>query len=62
LAAATQGFPILVPGQVLSREILDFLRKLDVKEIHGVRPELGLRVFREEALHEAAPAVRRAAE
>ena len=44
------GFPILVPGQVVSREILDFLRKLDVTEIHGLRPELGLRVFREEAL------------
>ena len=44
------GFPILVPGQVLSREILDFLRKLDVTEIHGLRPELGLRVFTEAAL------------
>ena len=36
-----------MPGQVLSREILDFLRKLDVTEIHGLRPELGLRVFKE---------------
>ncbi len=44
------GFPILVPGQVLSREILDFLRKLDVTEIHGLRPELGLRVFKDEVL------------
>ena len=35
---------------MLSREILDFLRKLDVTEIHGLRPELGLRVFTEEAL------------
>ena len=48
------GFPILVPGQVLSREILDFLRKLDVTEIHGLRPELGLRVFKEAALQTAA--------
>ena len=48
------GFPILVPGQVVSREILDFLRKLDVTEIHGLRPELGLRVFKEEALRTAA--------
>ncbi len=39
------GFPILVPGQVLSEEILEFFIKLDVKEIHGYRPELGLRVF-----------------
>jgi arginine decarboxylase len=48
------GFPILVPGQVLSREILDFMRALDVKEIHGFRPELGLRVFTEEALKAVA--------
>jgi arginine decarboxylase len=48
------GFPILVPGQVISREILHFMRMLDVKEIHGYRPELGLRVFTEEALAEAA--------
>jgi arginine decarboxylase len=39
------GFPILVPGQVISREILDYLKALDVKEIHGYRPEYGLRVF-----------------
>jgi arginine/lysine/ornithine decarboxylase len=47
------GFPILVPGQVASSEIIEFLRKLDVKEIHGFRPELGLRVFTEEALRTA---------
>ena len=44
------GFPILVPGQVISKEILDFMRALDVKEIHGYRPDLGLRVFTEKAL------------
>jgi arginine decarboxylase len=44
------GFPILVPGQVISADILDFMRKLDVKEIHGYRSELGLRVFTEEAI------------
>jgi len=44
------GFPILVPGQVLSVEIVEFLRALDVKEIHGFRPELGLRVFTESAV------------
>ena len=44
------GFPILVPGQVISDEIIEFLRKLDVKEIHGYRPDLGLRVFTEAAL------------
>ncbi len=44
------GFPVLVPGQVMTEEILNFLLALDVKEIHGLRPELGLRVFTEEAL------------
>ena len=44
------GFPILVPGQVVSQEILDFMRALDVSEIHGYRPDLGLRVFTAEAL------------
>ncbi len=44
------GFPILVPGQVISAEIIEFLRNLDVKEIHGYRPDLGLRVFTEKML------------
>ncbi len=44
------GFPVLVPGQVMSRQILDYLRALDVTEIHGYRPEFGLRIFRPEAL------------
>ncbi len=45
------GFPVLVPGQVMTTEILDFLQALDVKEIHGYRPELGLRIFTEAALN-----------
>ena len=44
------GFPILVPGQVVSREIVAFMRALDVKEIHGYRPDLGLQVFTRDAL------------
>ncbi|WP_050524428.1 aminotransferase class I/II-fold pyridoxal phosphate-dependent enzyme [Pseudorhodobacter wandonensis] len=44
------GFPILVPGQVISREILTFMRALDVSEIHGYRADLGLRVFTDEIL------------
>ncbi len=53
------GFPILVPGQVISREILAFMRALDVKEIHGYQPELGLRVFRQGALDGLAGRPRR---
>jgi arginine decarboxylase len=45
------GFPILVPGQVLSYEILEFFIKLDVKEIHGYREDLGLRIFTTNALN-----------
>ncbi|MCB1363059.1 MAG: ornithine decarboxylase [Rhodobacteraceae bacterium] len=52
------GFPILVPGQVISREILSFMRALDVSEIHGFRADLGLRVFTAEALEQTAKARR----
>jgi arginine decarboxylase len=44
------GFPILVPGQVVTPETVAFMRKLDVKEIHGYEPERGLRLIRPEAL------------
>ena len=44
------GFPILVPGQVISPEILAFMLALDVTEIHGYRADLGLRVFTPESL------------
>ena len=46
------GFPILVPGQVVSQEILAFMRALDVKEIHGYEPEFGLQLFTEEVLQQ----------
>jgi len=48
------GFPILVPGQVISAEILQFMAALDVREIHGFRPELGFRIFTDEALARVA--------
>ena len=44
------GFPVRVPGQVVSQGIVDYLQALDVKEIHGLRSEYGLRVFTAEAL------------
>ncbi len=57
------GFPILVPGQVISEGILAFMRALDVNEIHGYRPDLGLRVFTDDALaRHAARALPKAAE
>ncbi len=48
------GFPVLVPGQVISPEILTFLSRLDITEVHGYRPELGLCVFTEHALRRLA--------
>lgn len=45
------GFPVLVPGQVVSPEVLSFIGGLDVKEIRGYKPQLGYRVFAEKALH-----------
>jgi len=44
------GFPVLVPGQVVSEEIINFMTVLDVSEIHGYRADLGLRVFKEKVL------------
>ncbi len=44
------GFPILVPGQVISTEIMEFMGALDVSEIHGFRQDLGLRIFTADAL------------
>jgi arginine decarboxylase len=39
------GFPIMVPGQVITRNIVDFMRKLDVKEIHGYNHIEGLKLL-----------------
>jgi arginine decarboxylase len=44
------GFPIMVPGQVITQETIDFMRKLDVKEIHGYNAAAGLKLVRTDAL------------
>lgn len=44
------GFPIMVPGQVITPETIEFMRKLDVKEIHGYQAALGLKLIRPEKL------------
>ena len=44
------GFPIMVPGQVIPRETIDFMLKLDVKEIHGYGAAEGLKLVRPTAL------------
>jgi arginine decarboxylase len=48
------GFPIMVPGQVINRETIDFMRKLDVKEIHGFTAELGLKLLKPSYLEAAS--------
>jgi len=53
------GFPIMVPGQVIAADTIEFMRKLDVKEIHGYDASLGLKLLRPSALGEGeAPAAR----
>jgi arginine decarboxylase len=44
------GFPIMVPGQVVTKEIITFMRKLDVKEIHGYNATKGLELLKPDAL------------
>jgi arginine decarboxylase len=44
------GFPIMVPGQVITAETIAFMRKLDVKEIHGYHAAQGLKLLRPDAL------------
>jgi arginine decarboxylase len=54
------GFPIMVPGQVLTEDTIGFMRKLDVKEIHGFDASRGLKLIRPERLRKSAPASRKA--
>lgn len=49
------GFPVLVPGQCFSAEILEFMSSLDTPEVHGYRPALGYRVLTDAALDAPAP-------
>ena len=41
------GFPVIVPGQILTAEILIFFQHVNVKEIHGFSSAQGFKVFRE---------------
>ncbi|WP_284763233.1 aminotransferase class I/II-fold pyridoxal phosphate-dependent enzyme [Arthrobacter sp. efr-133-R2A-63] len=50
------GFPVLVPGQVITEEILAFMSALDTREIHGFNPELGFRVLTGELASRQKPA------
>jgi arginine decarboxylase len=52
------GFPVLVPGQVFSKEILSFMRSLDTPEIHSYQPVLGYRVYTSKSAGDARCAAR----
>jgi len=61
------GFPIMVPGQVIKADTIEFMRKLDVKEIHGYDANLGLKLISLAALEgssktskKAKPAIEKA--
>jgi len=43
-----------VPGQVITKETIDFMRKLDVKEIHGYHAASGLELIKPEKLKPSA--------
>lgn len=49
------GFPVLVPGQLFSHQILSFMRNLDTPEIHGYKPDFGFRVYTDKAIESSAP-------
>jgi len=40
------GFPVLVPGQIVTAEVLDFMAALDTREIHGYDAIRGYRLIR----------------
>jgi arginine decarboxylase len=44
------GFPLLLPGQVITPRVLHYLQGLHIKEVHGLCPERGLRLFRPDCL------------
>jgi len=47
-------FPVLVPGQLFSRQILAFIRELDTPEVHGYNPDFGYRVYTDKAIENCA--------
>ena len=49
------GFPIMVPGQVIAADTIGFMRKLDVKEIHGYNNTRGLKLIKVSAIGKTPP-------
>src|SRR5947209_522284 len=53
------GFPILVPGAFIRADTIEFMRKLDVKEIHGYHAATGLKVPKPQKLGRAKKKARK---
>lgn len=53
------GFPLIVPGQIVTSDIVEFMRSLDVGEIHGYDPVRGLKLLTPRAVEEYDAACRR---
>ncbi|WP_404501334.1 aminotransferase class I/II-fold pyridoxal phosphate-dependent enzyme [Arthrobacter sp. GAS37] len=45
------GFPILVPGQVITGQTLEFMEALDTREVHGFDSLRGFRIFADKEQH-----------
>jgi arginine decarboxylase len=50
------GFPVLVPGQLITERILDYMDALDTREIHGYDSREGYRIFTDAALNTCSDA------
>ena len=48
------GFPIMVPGQIIDAHTIEFMRKLDVKEIHGYNGARGIKLIKPSVFKGAA--------
>lgn len=44
------GFPIIVPGQLITYDLLLYLQNIQIKEIHGYDSDKGLKIFTSEYL------------
>lgn len=49
---------MLVPGQMFSQRILDYMGSLDTSEVHGLRADRGYRVYTDKALEIAQATMR----
>jgi hypothetical protein len=51
----------MVPGQVINAQTIEFMRKLDVKEIHGFSAALGLKLLNPSFLQSVNPPAKESA-